>query len=307
MITISEHLVHTAVLRDSMLLMERLNDVDNDLKALMRRYSTFAQLGCVTVSGDVFSYKLLQQFKEDTRKKDPYREAKIAFLMGWISHRACDRVMKVIWKEAQFKGRGTDVDPNISPYECSIYHEAEAFKLYFEHEEDYLLALFPDEMQHYAGECQIDQERAYAMVQGAFAANLLNIQTIPDNLNDQIRFEELCMRVQKFYVDLARYRRAIRMPISENYEEFVQKIDWYNAKDPIIKAAAAIRKGEALSSAEVQCAVNASASSHYAHALMLSMQYILSANHYLINPEVDMMWLKDRLDLGKLGINGLAV
>ena len=305
--TISEHLVHTAVLRDSMLLMERLDGVDNDLKALMHRYSTFAQLGCITVSGDVFSYKLLQQFKEDVKKEDPYREAKIAFVMGWISHRACDRVMKIIWKEAQFKGRGTDVDPNVSPYECSIYHEAEAFKLYFEHENDYLFALFPDEMQRYAGPRQLNQEWAYAMVQGSFAANLLNIQTIPDNLIDQTRFEELCMRVQKFYVDLARYRRAICTPISENYEEFVKKIDWYNANDSIIKAVIAIRQGEELSSDEVQNAVNASASSHYAHALMLSMQYILSANHYLIHPEADMMWLKDRLDIGKPGANGLAV
>lgn len=32
-----------------------------------------------------------------------------------------------------------------------------------------------------------------------------------------------------------------------------------------------------------------------------------SANHYLINPEADMTWLKDRLDIGKLGANGLAV
>ncbi len=301
----SEHLVHSAILNDSLLLIERMDSVAPSLKALLARYHRFALLGCVTVSGDSFSYRLLEQFKREAGMADPYLGAKTAFVIGWVSHRACDRVMKVIWKEAAFKGRGTDVDPNISPYECSVYHEAEAYRRYFEADAEYTLALFPDAMDGFAK--GFAQDTAYMLVQGSFAANLLNIQTVPDTLDDQPRFEELCQRAQKFYVDLGRYRRAIAEPDPENEQAFLKGINWYDDNDPILAAVRAIRSGETLSSGDVTDAVNAPAESRYAHALALSMQYILSAEHYLRDDKTDMAWLRDRLDIGRLSPEGLAV
>lgn len=303
----SEHLVHSAVLNDSLLLIGRMDSIAPKLKALLDKYRRFALLGCVTVSGDSFSYRLLEQFKSEKGSADPCLNAKMAFVIGWVSHRACDRIMKAIWKEAPFKGRGTDVDPSVSPYECSIYHEAEAYRRYFSQDDDYRLALFPREMDDYAGAAGLDQDWAYTLVQGAFASNLLNIQTVPDSLGDQARFEALCMRAQKFYVDLNRYRNAIRTPDPQNTREFLTDIRWYDEADPIIAAVRAIRAGGALSSQAVTASVNAPAVSKYAHALALSMQYIVSADHYLHDPDADMAWLKDRLDIGRLGPEGLAV
>ncbi|MDL2319199.1 hypothetical protein LJC74_09050 [Eubacteriales bacterium OttesenSCG-928-A19] len=294
-------------MNDSLMLIERMDAISPELKALLREYRPFTQLGCVTVSGDSFSYRLLEQFKRTAAGADPYQDAKLAFVIGWVSHRACDRVMKVIWKEAQFKGRGTDVDPNISPYECSVYHEGEAYRRYFTGDDDYRLALFEDDMNAFAADMDLRQDWAYTLVQGSYSANLLNIQTIPDDLDDQPRFEELCMRAQKFYVDLARYRRAISAPVPEDYEQFVSGINWYDESDPIIDAVRRIRAGETLTSETITAAVAAPAKSHYAHALALSMQYIVSANHYLHDPEADMEWLRDKLDIGRLSPEGLAV
>lgn len=301
----SEHIVHTVVLDDSLMLIERMDSISPQLKALLARYHGFARLGCITVSGDSFSYRLLEQFKADGGC-DPHRNEKLSFVIGWVSHRACDRIMKVIWKEAQFKGRGTDVDPTLSPYECSIYHEAEAYRRYFAGDSDYRLAIFPEAMEAFTGD-GLRQDWAYTLVQGAFASNLMEIQTIPKKLDDQQRFEELCIRAQKFYVDLGRYRRAIEAPDPVEYAEYVADINWYDEADPIIAAVRAIRAGEALSSQVVTEAVNAPAGSKYALALALSMQYIVSANHYLHDPEADMQWLRDKLDIGRLSPEGLAV
>lgn len=302
----SEHLVHTAILRDSQLLIQQMRQLDPALKELMTRYYLFAQCGCVTVSGDVFSHRLLREIRALHGHLDEAARARTAFVMGWISHRACDRVMKPIWKEAPFKGRGTDVDPNISPFECSIYHEAEAYRCYFADDPIYRGALFPDALVETMPD-DFDQAMAQQLTEGCFASGLMAIQTIPDGMADQPRFEEICMRIQKFYVGLERYRRAISAPDPENLEAFVTGINWRDPQDPIIAAADSIRRGEAISPATVEEAVRQGGCSYYAQALSLSLRYIVASNRYLTDEVVDDAWLRDQLDIGKLGPGGLAV
>ena len=302
----SEHVVHTAILLDSLRLISALDQVDPDFRQTLERYRYFALRGCVTVSGDTFSYRLLEELKARPRPLSGEDQAVLAFTVGWVSHRACDRIMKPIWKEAPFKGRGTDVDPNISPFECSIYHEAEAYRRYFSEDRLYPAALFPERLSQEmpAG---FRQETAETLIGGGLAANLMQIQTIPDTLHDQERFEEICMRIQKFYVGLHRYRRAITAPDPVNYEEFVTKIDWYDENDPILRAALALARGEALSSAELLRLIGECGGSYYAKALALSTQYILSADRYIRDGALDTAWLRGQLDIGKLGPGGLAV
>lgn len=301
----SEHIVHTVILNDSLRLIHALDQVSDSLKQILRDYEYFALRGCTTVSGDSFSYRLLDHIKGLAELKEKDR-AILAFTLGWVSHRACDRVMKPIWKEAPFKGRGTDVDPNVSPFECSIYHEAEAFRRYLANGTLYPLALFPDKLNEEVSD-GFDQSTAEELVEGAFAANMMQIQTIPDDMADQQRFEEICMRVQKFYVGLHRYRRAIAKPDAANQYEFVQKINWYHEEDPIIRAANQLRSGIKLSSKQVMDMVNEGGKSYFAKALTLSVQYILSAERYVHDEMLDITWLREQLDIGKLGPGGLAV
>ncbi len=300
----SEHIVHTAILSDSLLLIDALDQTDSAFRQTLRQYKYFAMRGCVTVSGDDFSYRLLNDLKG--RELTEQEKATLAFTLGWVSHRACDRVMKPIWKEAPFKGRGTDVDPNISPFECSVYHEAEAYKKYFSGDSVYSGALFPDKLARGMPVC-FDQAAAEKLMEGSLAANLMQIQTIRDGGDDQRWFEDICMRVQKFYVGLHRYRRAITDPDPVNYQEFVAGIHWYDEQDPVISAAGKLRRGGVLPSGEVLESINRGGESYYARALTLSLQYILSAERYIRDAALDMNWLRNQLDIGKLGPGGLAV
>lgn len=301
----SEHLVHTAILRDSFLLLQQFSGASKRLYRIIEKYTPFAELGCITVAGDSFSFKLLEKYKHT--QGDAYLDAKIGFVLGWVSHRACDRIMKPIWREAPFKGRGTDVDPNISPYECSIYHEAESYKLYFSNEKEYEYALFGERIGRDFNELNLQQDVAYQLIQSTYATNLMSIQTIPENISTQKRFEEICMRLQKFYVDINRYTRAIQTPNPEDYDEYVKNINWYNAKDQIIEVTHLIRNNSPVESKCIQEALQTQPSSYYGKALTLSTQYILSADRYLEDEQLDVQWLKEKLDIGKLGPGGLHV
>lgn len=48
---------------------------------------------------------------------------KLAFVMGWLSHRACDR---------QFKRLFRQLDPECAatPRDCSIYHDVHLFRVW---------------------------------------------------------------------------------------------------------------------------------------------------------------------------------
>jgi hypothetical protein len=301
----SEHLVHTAILRDSFRLFRHFSDTSERLKRIVNNYLAFAALGCITVSGDTFSFRLLEKYRNVS--DDPYLDAKISFVFGWISHRACDRIMKPIWREAPFKGRGTDVDPSISPYECSIYHEAEAHKLFFNNEKEYEYALFTERMDKDFRKLNLQQDIVYQLIQSTYATNLISIQTIPDTLPEQELFENICMRLQKFYVDINRYTRAIETPDADNYAEYVKDICWYDPNDRIVSIAQLLRRNKPVELLCTEEVLQTKAKSYYGKALALSVSYLYAADQYLEDKQLNTQWLKDKLDIGKLGPGGLHV
>lgn len=59
----SEHIVHTAVLEDTFRIAGGLLGIPESFREVMRDFEAFAQLGCITVSGDTFSFQLLEEYK----------------------------------------------------------------------------------------------------------------------------------------------------------------------------------------------------------------------------------------------------
>ena len=107
----SEHNVHTAIVEDSFTIAQRLPQIPPDFKQVLQHDLDFARLGSITVAGDQFSFTLLEEYKGIWATRNELTEQKLAFVLGWISHRACDRTMKPIWKEPNFTWRGTDANP----------------------------------------------------------------------------------------------------------------------------------------------------------------------------------------------------
>lgn len=303
----SEHIVHTAVLEDSFSIAAHLAAIPADFREILADYLDFARLGCITVSGDQFTFRLLEEFKPKWQNRDTLLKAKMAFVLGWISHRACDRQMKPIWREPGSVGRGSDVDPSLSPTECSIYHEGAMYNNYYAASPVFRYAIFDEKLSELPGCELIKREEMTRFVQESFAVNLMNIQTIPTNLPAQQFSEELCMRAQKFYVDLQRYKKSAGNPNPELTKNYLTDINWFDPKDRIIAVAQMLRRNEVPTGEAVGKALDEQAGSHYGKALQLSLRYFIAATDYFTRDEMSLDELKERLDIGKLGPNGLRV
>lgn len=303
----SEHIVHTAILEDSFRIGVGLSCIPESFREIMKNFEHFAQLGCITVSGDQFSFRLLEEYKPLWPHRDELLKAKLAFVLGWVSHRACDREMKPIWKEPKMKGRGSDVDPALSPTECSVYHEGVMFNRYYRSNSKFYLTIYPEKTECLPGADMLDLERAASFIQMAFGACYLDIQTLNPDKGMQEFFEELCMRSQKFYVDLRRYTRASENPEPDLTAQYVTDINWISDQDPLVHLASRLRRSEIPRTEEYDTAFSAQPLSHYGKALNLSLRYIATAAEYLENPTMEIEELKERLDIGKKGPGGLAV
>ncbi|PWL72377.1 MAG: hypothetical protein DBY25_03590 [Clostridiales bacterium] len=303
----SEHNVHTAIVEDSFTIAQRLPQIPPDFKQVLQHDLDFARLGSITVAGDQFSFTLLEEYKGIWATRNELTEQKLAFVLGWISHRACDRTMKPIWKEPNFTWRGTDANPALSPTECSIYHEAEAYHLYFSDDDCFRCGIFIDKLEQLPGASYLKTDVAEAFVQSSLAMNLINIQTIPLDSPKPKYMEEICMRVQKFYVDINRYVNAIAHPIPELRAQYVTDLNWYSLDDKIIAAARNLRDGKDVSAEALETALAETPSSYYGKALRLSLGYFLTAAAYFHDDSMSIDMLKERLDIGKLGPDGLRV
>ena len=303
----SEHIVHTGILEDSIALMPYLKKIPSSFVKAVQGHIGFARLGCITVSGDRFSFHLLEEYKPLWAKRDDVLEAKLAFILGWVSHRACDRQMKPIWNIKEIFGRGSDADPSISPTECSVYHEGTLFNLYYADDSVYRLAIFPEQLAAWPGAELFNLPLAEKFVESSYGMNMIDIQTFPLPPTDQRFMTDLCVQAQKFYVDVSRYARAAGNPDPERKLNYVKKINWFDDKDPIIIQATLARRGDTLESAKVEAALDSSAASHYGKALQMSLGYFLAAAEYFSDDSMSIDTLKDRLDIGKKGPGGLAV
>jgi hypothetical protein len=303
----SEHVVHTGILEDSVAIMPCLKEIPGDFVKATQKHIGFAKLGCITVAGDRYSFRLLEEYKPLWKKRDDLLEAKLAFVLGWISHRACDRQMKPIWNVVEISGRGSDANPAVSPTECSVYHEGTLYNLYYADDSVFRLAIFPEQLAAWTGAELFKLPQAAEFVESSYAMNMMDIQTIPPPPADQRFIEELCLRAQKFYVDVNRYTRAASRPDPELKRDYVTGINWYNEKDDIIALARLLRRGGTPETKMVDRAMATPAASHYGKALQLSLRYICSAAAYFSDDNMSIDTLKDRLDIGKKGPGGLAV
>ena len=89
----SENITHTAVVDDGLRLMQAAGTVCEAFKQAARDHLDIAHLGCMTRAGDRCNPGLLATFRDRwaDRTPDDLLEPKLAFVLGWLCHRAADR------------------------------------------------------------------------------------------------------------------------------------------------------------------------------------------------------------------------
>lgn len=299
----SENIVHTGILDDCFRLMANSDEICESFKEAAVAHRDFARLGTITRWGDRFTVDLLSTFRERwaSRSDDDQLDVKLAFVLGWPCHRATDRQMKPVFREAE---------PNRTqkPSECSIYHEAFVFHEVFQsgRQNPYHEATFERSLESLPA-AAIDVEATEELLRVIMQRALIEMHTfIPDAEDIEGWFERLFARQQRFYVDLERYAAAITDPDPAKVKRFITDVNFYGREDPIIAGARAIQCGEAIEASAIVDMTRAPAASHYGRALQLGFTYLLAASDYFIGA-IDRQRLYERLDIGKLGRDGIGV
>ena len=307
----SEHIVHTAILEDSFALGSRSEEIIPAFRKLMTDHQAFAALGCTTISGDQFSFVLLEAIRPEweTRRPEAMLEQQLAYVLGWISHRATDRQMKPIWTEPPPRGKGYDADPRLSPTECSMYHEGFMFRRYYENHPVYRYAILDHEREQLPVSGLFADTDLNAFIETQLLRNLFEEQTLgnlwdPKDLNNW--FEKVTLRRQRFYVAMDRYEQASAHPDPDKVEAHVVQTGFFDEDDRIIRLAEHLRAGGEASAADIRAAVSEQPSSHYGKALLRSYEYFLAASDYYAGA-ISLDEMKDRLDIGKKGRDGHVV
>lgn len=149
----SERITHTAVLDDCVRLAERWHGVSPGVRSALRRRHDLARLASATRWGDRYTVAMLERIRRerpDGELSGPL-ESRLAFVLGWLAHRAADRQMKPLIREARVR----DGDQT-TPSECSVYHDVcilrEVYRLDAE-------SLYPPEVLRPGGDADGLRER----------------------------------------------------------------------------------------------------------------------------------------------------
>jgi hypothetical protein len=297
----SENITHTAIVDDSLRLARAAGWLAGPLAKACEKHPMMPHLGGVTRHGDFHSVGLLTTLRDRSRAGElTDRElARLAFILGWLSHRAADRQMKPVF-------RGACPNPPETPTDCSIYNDAFLFhEIYASGRQNpYHEALFtPESHAAAAGDAAAMEELLGILIR----RYLIAMHTfIPDDDDAEGWLDRLHDLTQWATVNLRRYAEAIADPDPAKVRRYIRDTNFYDAVEAIIAAARRLRKGEALSPAEVAAAVDAAAASHYAGALKTACGYLRATGAFFagkLEPEA----LRERFDIGKPGRDGKVV
>jgi hypothetical protein len=289
----SETITHTAVLDDALRLAQASPEICAPFKDVAQAYRDFARLGSVTRGGDRHIPPILERLRAEWEGRSPEQqlEPRLAYLLGWMCHRATDRQMKPIF-------RAVDRDCPRSPTDCSIYHDAFLFRTIYADDPDspFGQAMF-----------EVNVGAVKELMRALLQASLIELHTLtPDREDAWGWLGRLFALHEGFQVELERYAEAIVHPDPDKVRRFIDAVDFYGAEEPVIAAARRLQRGESVAPEQVASAAAAPPRSHYAQALQRSYAYLRSASAFFTS-DMDIEGLKAQLDVGVLGRDGIAV
>ena len=300
----SEYITHTAVVDDCLRLMAASDRFCDAFKTAADQHHDMVHLGCATRGGDPCNPGLMTTFRDNwaNRTPDQHLEPKLAFVLGWLCHRAADRQMKPVFR--RFHPPGTRKE---KPTECSVSHDAFAFRAVYAGGEEppYHPAMFGEQFAALADAANV--AGMGDLVRVLLRRALIEMHTLIPDLDDPEGWiDAIYTRKQAFYVDLERYEAAINSPDPDKAQRYIIEDNFYNGDEPLIRVARALQHGEDVTQAEVNEALTSAGDSHYGQALAIGMRYLQAADAYFLG-EIDIDRLRERWDIGKPGVDGLPV
>ena len=272
----SEHITHTAICQDGHRLAECLDDnlVPAEFKRVWDDHAAESQLGGITRKADTFSVDIIGHHR-DHSGDDPRADAKLAFVLGALTHRSVDRHAKPIFE--YFKRQPDYAGEN----ECTVYLDVHVLAEVYGDDE----SMFPRTL--------LDRERSPSrdelekLFQHVMRRSLIQLHTFKPQADDGIEaLQEWLGRfldaAQEFKLEVSRYLDAAADVGSEKWKRYVVETKFYNPDARIVKLARRVQGGGTATSDEVLAAASdvGEAEGRYAMALAKALGYIQAAGRF---------------------------
>ena len=293
----SENIVHTAIVQDSVVLLRRSPQICRPFQQAVSDHPDVAELGGITRHGDRHNPRLLSQFREawPPAADDEQTWKRLAFVLGWMSHRAADRQMKPIWRKHLPPEERTQ-----SPTDCSLYQDAfilrEVFHQSTRRPYDPLVptaAMADSELAAVGDIAAVER-----LLRAAWQRMLIALHTfIPDDDHCEDWLDNVLARHQRLTVELHRLASVFHRPDPERERRYIEETGFYDRNDPLIQLLHA-QDPWSVAADDLARALAAENGCRYAQALMRAHRYHTAANDY-VQGEIDRSELETRLDIGR--------
>lgn len=273
----SEHITHIGICDDVTRLATRHREVLPSFNRILTAHQDVSRFGAVTRSADRWTIDLIGWAREEEARpaaaRDPQRELKLAFVLGALTHRAADRLMKPILHYAE-SVEGTD-----GFMEATIHCDVFVFReLYGAGEGDHA-GPFPRAVL--TTPTTEAEQRTNEYFRVLWRRQLVAMHTFaPDTSNVHEWLNKLFYAMQDFPMDLGRYARIAAEWDPAKVKRYLEDTHFYDRQDPLIQVVRALQRGNELGARDVAATIAATSegSSRYAQALAKGLSYLVAAS-----------------------------
>ena len=303
----SEHITHVSLADDGRRLASVTPGLPAEFLAVWQANPEMARAGGCTRKADLFSADIIAGVSDDVKAAHaagelgdatfPGRDnrtshvggAKLAFVLGALTHRAADRLMKPVFHYFQ----GLDDYPGFN--RCTIFHDIYVLK-------HVLNALpqppYPEDMLRGEG---TPAEHAFDnALRGAVGRTLIGLHTlIPDTDHVHQWLENLRQVTLDYGIRVDEYRRIYTDWPEDEVKRYIDDTHFYDESDDVLQVLKTLRAGGSVSEADAQQAVanTTDASSRYARAVAQANGYLRAAGD-LFDGKATVEETKPKLDIG---------
>ena len=276
----SENITHTCIVDDTRRLVFRATEAASELlpplfHQVLEEHQDIMRLGGVTRRADFHSVGLLTEIRDKMQSNSMQSKDRgnLAFILGWLSHRAADRQMKPVF-------RRTCPDAPEKPTDCSIYNDA---YLYLRRYQGKSTAYTDATFQCMSKEHQLGRsvEEMRSLVRAMVQGTLIGLHTlIPDDDQVSSWLDKVFEMHQAWRIRMDRYFDAIYNPNEKLIQQYIVDENFYDVQDSLIAYCENLQ-AENDNYNDSLLYANEDQSSDYAQALDKSWGFIKAAGRFM--------------------------
>ena len=287
-VALSEYLTHIAVLDDAARLAQRMPSLPAPVRTALERHTEWARTGAMTRGNHLYTVPLLTAYR-DRLEAGPLDDAtlqRLAFVMGWIAHRAADLYVKATHRaidpEEYYFTPEREGDMTSLPRlwnDLDVYREVYASGA----RGVARVGLFTRDLEGLPAAASLDVSAVEPVVHSRAGAEMAHLHmTVADERAPfAARVDAYLDAYQPLYVRLDRYADRVELRPEER-QRFSTATRFYDASDPLLQLAEALRVGRAARLDLEAALIDAETSgSQYAQMLAMTMRWYADAGRVL--------------------------